>query len=347
MMMKKRIVAGGLSLGVLLMLWAGCGEQEKRPGRINSKIVFLSNREAAKGRFDIFIMNTDGSQPENLTQNGLPIRSISRPLLSPDEKEVLFTSFDPEGTALKLLDVQSKAVRLLTRVDHDAPQAVFSPVNDQIVFVKKISGHRQIHLIHRDASGEKNLSENSFDEFDPEFSTDATKIVYISKRAAPAAVWMMQADGSRPRRIIDLPGECRHPRLSPDGNTVVFQMILKSDTDIYAAAIGGKAELVYKSGFNETDPYYCSDGKKIVFLSNLRGMKYLDLLTVDVKTKKPALLTDQLGIINQNPRMSKDGKKVVFESITFGNSDVYMVDVDEIKPTNLTHHPGWDCSPAF
>ncbi len=345
--MRTALVNRGLAIGFLFCLAFGCDKAVQTPPPTNSTVVFLSNRESAKGRFDIFMMHADGSQPENLTRNAHPVRSISAPLLSPDKKEVLFTCFDAEGPALALLDLQTRAVRRLTRVDHDLPGACFSHNGDMILFAKKVSGRRQIYRMYRDGSGEQNLSSNPFDEFDADFSFDAKEIVYISKRTSSGSVWRMRADGSRAQSIVAIAGEGRHPHLSPDGKAVVFQSMAKGDNDIYLARIGGQAEVLFTSGFNETRPHFADNGRTVIFLSNLRGMKYQDLVAVDILTRKAALLTDQLNVINQNPRVSGDGKKIVFESITFGDSEVYIVDVDEKRPTNLTHHPGWDCSPAF
>jgi len=345
--MRTALMNRCLAISLLLYLTVGCDKAVKTSAPTISMLVFLSNRESAKGRFDIFMMQANGSQPENLTRNAHPVRSISAPLLSPDKKEVLFTCFDAEGPALALLDLQTRAVRRLTRVDQDLPGACFSPDGDMILFVKKVSGRRQIYRIRRDGSGEQNLSNTPFDEFDADFSFDAKKIVYISKRTTPASVWWMRIDGSEAQPIVAGAGECRHPCLSPDGKTVVFQSIVKGDNDIYLARIGGQAEVLFTSGFNETRPYFADNGRKVIFLSNLRGMKYQDLIAFDVQTRKALSLTDQLNVINQNPRVSADGKKIVFESIAFGNTEVFIVDVDEKRPGNLTHHSGWDCSPAF
>lgn len=346
-MMKKGLLLGWLVVCFLFTYMSYCQKSSKITIKEDTTIAFLSNRDAQKGQFDIFIMNLDGSHPINLTDNLHSIRSISRPILSPDEKEILFISFLSEGTSLQTLNIQTRSLVTLSDIGHDVPQASFSPNGAKILFVKKIDGHKQIFMINRDGKEEKNLSNNDYDEFDPSFSPDESKIVFISRRTGPASVWLMDTTGSNQEHIIALAGDCRHPRISPDGKKVVFHSMRNNKNSIYLAKIGHKARLIRENDVNDVNPQFSPDGTKILFQSNQRGMRFIDILLVDIKTNKITIISDQLNYINQNPLFSSNGKIILFESIVFGNSEIYLADANGGKPINLTNNPSWDCSQSF
>ncbi|MFQ5676766.1 MAG: hypothetical protein ACE5G1_12785, partial [bacterium] len=59
----------------LITITIGCQACNPKKSKEFSNIVFLSNRDAPKRQFDIFIMNRDGSHQENLTKELHSIRS--------------------------------------------------------------------------------------------------------------------------------------------------------------------------------------------------------------------------------------------------------------------------------
>ncbi len=336
-----------LSLFIVLVLW-GCQGADQLPSNEYSKIVFLSNRDAPKGQFDIFMMNLDGSGQTNLTKGLHSVRSISRPQLSPDQKKILFVAFEQSGAALQLFDVATDTVWHLTEVGLDVPQACFSPRGDQILFVKRIAGHKQICVINSDGSNERNLSNNDVDEFDPTFSGDGKKIAFVSTQSGSKSIWIMNSDGSHRRLLPKRPGNAGHPRFSPDGRKLVFHVFNKGSNDIYLADLGrNSVKPLYESKANDINPRYSPVGNKVLFLSNARGMKYQDVCVYDFAKGAITVVSDRLNYINQNPTFSPDGKYIVFESILFGNSEVYRVDPDGNHLTNLTNDPRWDCAPTL
>lgn len=335
-------------LFIIIFALLGCQKSTQVHFREYSKIVFLSNRDAPKGQFDIFIMNLDGSEQINLTEESESIRSISRPVLSPDQKSILFVAFEENRTALKLLDLARSSVLDLTEVGFEVPQASFSPNGDKILFVKKIAGRRQIHIMNTDGSGEQNLSNNNYDEFDPTFSPEGSKIAFVNNRNGIKSIWIMNSDGSNPKLATDQKGNDGHPSFSPDGKSLVFHSFRNGSNNIYLAhPKKNSVKALYESKANNIEPQFLPDGIKILFLSNERGMKYQDVYTYDFKEKITKVVSNHINFINQNPQFSPDGKKIVFESVKFNDAEIYIVDADGQNLINLTNHPKWDCLPSF
>jgi len=77
--------------------------------------------------------------------------------------------------------------------------------------------------MNADGSHRRQLTHGPYD-MRPAWSPDGKRIAYESDRGAPASVrrtiWVMNADASKPRRIIRGIGE--HPSWSADGTKVVY-----------------------------------------------------------------------------------------------------------------------------
>ncbi|MFQ5604816.1 MAG: TolB family protein [bacterium] len=334
---------------LLITFTFGCRAFHSQRTKEYSKIVFLSNRDAPKRQFDIFMMNPDGSQQENLTKDLSSVRSVSRPLLSPSETKILFIAFEQENPALQLLDFQSRTIQNLTGVGLADPQASFNPQGDKLVFVKRMAGRRQIHVIHTDGSGERNLSGNKHDEFDPAFSADGSKLIFVSKRAGANIICTMDTDGSSRKQLTtEFGGHNRYPVFSPDGAEIAFSTEFGQFSDIYLMKNDGTnlKKLTNSNAYN-TQSIFSPDGSKITFLSNQRGMKYRDICIMDTDGKGFLNLTNGLNYINQHATFTPDGKSIIFGSVKFNNSEIYRVDINGQNLKNLTNHPEWDQFPTL
>ena len=64
------------------------------------QIAFQSNRDLVGGQWDIWIVNADGTNPQNLTQN--PGVDDTRPVWSPDGTRIAFQSDDDAIWVLEL-----------------------------------------------------------------------------------------------------------------------------------------------------------------------------------------------------------------------------------------------------
>ena len=312
------------------------------------KIIFLSNREASKRHFDIFMMNPDGSNQIDLTPNLKTVRTLSRPILSPDGHKVLFVAFDDAKISLELLDINNISVKRLEDVNYDVPQASFSRDGHKILFVKKIDGRRQIFSIGADGNDERHLSRYEYDESDPIFSPDSKKIAFVSRYSGVYHLCIMDLNGRNRRVIFEGYGRIKSPVFSPDGRMIAFCFYKSRISDIYmVSSTGGKAKNLTKDKYWDYSPIFSPDGSRIAFISHRRGFKYSDICIMDSKGHHFKNLTQGINDINRNPVFTPDARSIVFESIRFNNSEIYKVDIDGKNVRNLTRHAGWDQSPSL
>ena len=95
-----------------------------------------------------------------------------------------------------------------------------------------------------------------FEDDDPAFSPDGTKIAFTSNRSSGTEVWVMDADGSDPEQLTDQAGADQHPAFSPDGTKIAFDARRGSRTDVYtmnASDGSGQTQLTDNTSLDEQD----------------------------------------------------------------------------------------------
>ena len=209
-----------------------------------------------------------------------------------------------------------------------------------------------------EAGGEvaaKAPAEPRFDSQHAAWSPDGTKLAFDTNRDGDNEIYLMNADGSDPRRLTHSPGRDAHPFWSPDGTRIVFQSPRDADAEgevqIWVMNADGSdpRRLTDLDGFAGV-PAWSPDGRRIVYQFMPRGIgsgAVWELHLIDAGgAAAPSRLTD--GSANdQVPNWSPDGSRLVFYSDRTGDDEVYLMDADGTNLVRLTDDRGEDSSAAW
>ena len=156
------------------------------------------------GTFDVYVMNADGSGLRRLAQSG------QRPVWSPDGRKIAFVSGGDPSSALTpnqhvfTMNSDGSGKRKLAR----GFGPVWSPDGRKIAFVSERAGSMDVGVMNADGSGQRTLSRSTLTRSravgfipQPAYSPDGRKILFVSDRDGLEAVYVMNADGSRQRRL--------------------------------------------------------------------------------------------------------------------------------------------------
>jgi TolB protein len=142
------------------------------------QIAFVSNRS---GSSDIWLMDADGTNPQNLTPNLKDIH-ILFPQWSPDGKYLLFASVGSD----RLIDLWRATIltnqleNLTADIQETPGEASWSPDGAKIVF--SLSGYREkasIWVMDKDGNHKQQLTDNKFDHA-PTWAADGRSVAYLS-----------------------------------------------------------------------------------------------------------------------------------------------------------------------
>jgi TolB protein len=272
------------------------------------RIIFSSERN---GNFDLYRMNSDGSDLSRLTDN--PAEDWL-PYCSPDGSQIVFSS-DRDGLhQLYMMPVDGGEATRLTHTDYANNSPSWSPDGSEIAFSSGgNTAVSNLFAIRPDGTNLRQITDMpGYNFLSPTWSPDGSRLAAEGGKlgetiatewgvAGRTQIWTFASDGSDPIRLTSLDAYNGYPAWSPTGATIVFDSTLEGWADVMAVNV--------------------DDGS----IANL--------------TQDPRE--------NEFAAWSPDGQQIAFVAGRDGNNEIYVMNADGTNPTRLTNHAAADSAPAW
>jgi TolB protein len=164
---------------------------------------------------NLYMKDLETGQVERLTNH---FGADSTPTFSPDSRQVAFISDRSGNPQIHVLELDSKKIRRLTSLNWcDAP--AWSPTGEWIAFSGRAHNRDKMDIFLVDVTGSniRQLTTGQGSNEDPAWSPDGRFIAFTSTRGGRSQVYVMDADGSAPRLVADVPGASFTPHWSNQG----------------------------------------------------------------------------------------------------------------------------------
>ncbi|MCX6559375.1 MAG: tetratricopeptide repeat protein [Candidatus Aminicenantes bacterium] len=280
--------------------------------------------------------------------------------LSPDETQVVYRG--GEGNLL-VKDLKTGIVKTVVKFGERegdyAVDLVWSPDGKQVVYT--YGAPMLVHdlRIGNIESGESRIiySNPLTYPFAQDWSADGKSVVCMLRKGSNgtfAGYGVFDIETRKLGQFVAAEGgEAGVASFSPDGKSIVYDLIEKGNRDLfaYSVATGEKTRLT-DSPAEDGKAAWSRDGKYVVFSSNRRGS--WDLWAVPIRNAKtagePFLVQGDFG--NKSKKMTRTGKLVYNVSIVM--NDVYTLDVNPMTGESpgvpkliTTSHYGKHNTPAW
>lgn len=192
----------------------------------------------------------------------------------------------------------------------DVDFAVACAPATQIAFVRWLDPSWEIFVGRTSGVPVTQLTANNFEEHDPAYSPDGSRIAFRSNRDGNHEIYVMNADGSGPVRLTNNPADDLNPEWSPDGAKIAFRSNRDGNDEIYVMNADGSnvTRLTNHVAF-DANPSWSPDGTRIAFMSDRSGNSQIHVMNVD--GSNVVRLTNTAGW-DGLPAWSPDGVKIAF-----------------------------------
>ena len=227
----------------------------------------------------------------------------------------------------------------------------------QIAFTSERDGNREIYVMDADGGNQQRLTNSRLVDWDPSWSPDGRHIAFTANgrpawgaRGGDLEIYMMEANGSNPRRLTHNLRQDTDPAWSPDGRHIAYTSTIDRNKEVYVMDLdGGKPRKLTNSGdvhIHNWEPAWSPDGKRIAFTSNRDGNLEIYVMDADGGNQQRLTNSGDIHIHNWEPAWSPGGKRIAFTSNRDGNSKIYLMNADGGQQRNRTRDmsgedPSW------
>ena len=256
-------------------------------------------------------------------------------------------SFDFDNFEIRAAPIQSPSGANLTPTVISSPHVIpEAEAGGHIAFASNRDGNYSIYTIKTDGTELTRLTNDSGDDFSPDWSPDGKLITFVSTRHGNSDIYVMNSDGSAQKQLTVDPGEDTSPAWSPDGKQIVFVSTRQGSHDIYLMNADGSHQAgVIDDPGEDTSPAWSPDGRIIAFQSNRQAHKY-NIYTTKPDGSQTYRKTYHLKYAGE-PSWSPDGKYMAFVSSDTGNREIYVKDEGSGDQKNISNNPWDDISPTW
>lgn len=190
-------------------------------------------------------------------------------------------------------------------------------------------------------------SGDKWDDRDPQWSPDSSKIAFVSDRTGRAYensrntdVWVIPADGGALVKISDHDEEDSSPRWSPDGKTIAFTGSIRErdHPKIWLApSTGGSPSVLAAKDLDliPSDLEWSPDGRALYFNAGVRG-EY-QLFRVNLASKETRAITTGPRAVRNMDISPRSGRMIYTVNDFKHQDDLYVADLDGKRERKLTN----------
>jgi hypothetical protein len=193
------------------------------------RILFVSDDD---GDADIYSINADGTNLQNLTHNNL---DDSYPAASPDGTKIAYSMMVYGYPNIFIMDNNGDNPTQITNDQSRNEMSNWSPDGTKLAFSSDRTGYMEVYVMNKDGSNLTQVTYNNEIDIFPIWSPDGNWISYSSSISGNADIFIIHPDGSGKKQITRSPNyDGDAARWSPDGQWMIIPSNRTGNYELYA-----------------------------------------------------------------------------------------------------------------
>jgi TolB protein len=297
----------------------------------------------------LFVTDLDGSEVQPIASgvseaqwqpSGTGAASIAVAPAPPEETQSAGPANPPGGkiyfvvdSDLYVMNPDGSGARVLAGTrEHEAhPSVAFS--NARIAYDASVSVTQQLFFANLDGSSPITLTDSSASVRRPIWSPDETRIVYEVEGDRGPDLAVLNVDGSGVAALTTRPGYDGCASWNADGARLAFTSDRDGGLDIYTMnANGADVQRLTRHRADDRCAAWSRDGSSIAFISDREGQGVYLMNPDGSNVRLLVAIRDAT-----QPNWSLDGRFLIVASSQTGNSDIYLIALEEKAVWNLTN----------
>ena len=290
----------------------------------------------------LWLIDRRGLNPRQITAGDSEEVTHVRPRWSPDGTKLVFQSSERTKFDIRVVDVASQQVTIVTNDPARDHNPVFGPDGRTLYFSSYRSGGINIWSLAVDAGGrpQGRPAQITTGAGQDVWLTVAGRHLAFTTLKRNADLWQLPVDpvtGLRtgdPVELLATTREDNRGAWSPDGSKIAFNSDRGGSMNVWIYDLeSGSTRQLTKGPGGDYQPTWSPDGSRVAFFSSRSGTP--DIWSADVATGELKQITNGTAI-EINPFYSPDGNRIAYHSDQSGRMEVWVVNPDGIEPRAVT-----------
>ena len=317
-----------------------------------SGLVLTAATDTATGGTQLWFVSYPSGKVSRITNDLNAYGGVSLGLTTDDSTIVTVQENHSSQLFLTALNEESSRARQITYGGSDGLKGLAYAPDGRIIYVTQAGNNTDIFSVNPDGSGNKQVTNDAFQESSPYATPDGRYILFISNRSGNSNIWRIDADGSNPKQLTEGAAKDDSPTTSPDGRWVIFTSQRTGKQTIWKVSIDGGAPVQLSDRPSLPSLAVSPDGKLIAYLypdEKEGGRPSLALMPFDGGEPLKTFALSALGRQGPYPllnltgdrwtgiRWTPDGRALSYVGNTNGVSNIWNQPIDGGSPIQVTN----------
>jgi TolB protein len=202
----------------------------------------------------------------------------------------------------------------------------------RLAFSSNRHGGPEIYVVDLGAGGTpQRLTNNSANDWLPDWSPDGTRIVFTSERSGNYDSWVMNADGGNPSAWVATAAWDEYPRWAPDGQRISFSSTARTggvdNSEIFVRQANGSLTRVTQTQAENQWADWSPDGR-LAYTEGYQGDSNWDIYLSNADGSNRTLWLGGPGRDVQ-PTWSPDGARIAFLRLAYDTNGNGIIDFED------------------